>query len=302
MPVLTDADPAAIAQARERGYTWIDLTDPDDAAIDALAEALTLHPLAVEDTKEFHQRPKVEAYDDFVLAVLYGSAGDELVETHLFAGDGWTATVRRGRCAALEHLHAGPVDSTIGLRILDALTDTFFGALDGLDGDLERLEDAIVAGRGTRTARQEILDLRRATAGPRRVLPAERDALDRGAADFARFQHPEDGDMHYDLRDVQDHLQHLAGRADGARERLHQDLDMAENAQSARLNEIGERLTLITVVFLPLTFVTGFFGMNFRWMTDHIETLGAFVLGAGGGCAISIGVLLTIFRRKHWLG
>lgn len=301
VPVLTDPEPDAITAARGRGFTWIDIRDPDDAAIDRLAVELGLHPLAVEDTKKFRQRPKIEAYDDFVLIVAYGVAGTDLVETHTYVSEHWMLTVHRQPCVTLDQLHDEDASPVLALRVLDALTDTFFAAFDGLDERLDSLEDDIIDSDDTQTAKREILHLRRDTSGLRRILPAQRDALTRGMDDLAAIPGM-GGEAKYLVRDVADHLERLATHAETARDRLLADLDMADNAQTTRLNLIGERLTLVATVFLPLTFVTGFFGMNFKWLTDHIETFGAFALGGIGGCVVSATVLLAYFQRKHWLG
>src|SRR5215212_6766840 len=110
MDVLTAVDADRIASDRRDGHNlWIDLVDPRDEAVDNVGRLLELHPVAIEDTREFGQRPKVDVYEDHVLLVFYSARLDESgavcpIEVHLYVAAGFLLTVRRGHCAVLDEL------------------------------------------------------------------------------------------------------------------------------------------------------------------------------------------------------
>src|SRR5215212_8792458 len=134
MDVLTAVDADRIASDRRDGHNlWIDLVDPRDEAVDNVGRLLELHPVAIEDTREFGQRPKVDVYEDHVLLVFYTARLDPAgavkpIEVHLYVASGYLLTVRRDECTVLDELrtkvaeiHEHPVYS-----ILDTLTDAFY--------------------------------------------------------------------------------------------------------------------------------------------------------------------------------
>src|SRR5215213_6360186 len=141
MDVLTAVDADRIASDRRDGHElWIDLVDPPDDAVDQIGRLLELHPVAIEDTREFGQRPKVDVYADHVLLVFFTARLDEAgsvkpIEVHLYVTSGYLLTVRRDECSVLDRLrgqvaeiHEHPVYS-----ILDTLTDAFYPVIEGLE-------------------------------------------------------------------------------------------------------------------------------------------------------------------------
>src|SRR5215212_11274184 len=139
MDVLTAVDADRIASDRRDGHNlWIDLVDPRDEAVDNVGRLLGLHPVAIEDTREFGQRPKVDVYQDHVLLVFFTARLDDAgpvvpIEVHVYVAGGYLITVRRGRCellddlrANVEQLHEHPV-----YAILDSLTDAFYPVIEG---------------------------------------------------------------------------------------------------------------------------------------------------------------------------
>src|SRR3954452_21117886 len=114
MEVLERVDPDRLAELRERDeFFWLDLTDPGPEDVKALGEVLGLHPVAIEDTIEFGQRPKLDSYGDRVLFVFYtvrkgrntGEGVFEPVEIHIYISGGFVATIRRAECTQLDQLH-----------------------------------------------------------------------------------------------------------------------------------------------------------------------------------------------------
>src|SRR5215217_2673915 len=139
MDVLTAVDADRIASDRRDGHNlWIDLVDPPDDGVDNVGRLLDLHPVAIEDTREFGQRPKVDVYEDHVLLVFYTarlerSGAVRPIEVHVYVARGYLITVRRAACDILDELreHVEEVHEHPVYKILDTLTDAFYPVIEG---------------------------------------------------------------------------------------------------------------------------------------------------------------------------
>jgi magnesium transporter len=304
------ADPDEIRRLLADGTPfWLDLhgVGPGESAL--LRDLFGFHPLAVEDAEHFGQRPKVEGYDDFAFVVAFGAAPDDdgLVEVHLFHSPRFLVSVHREPCPPLEALHAEwavrrpDADATVMLlhRIIDALTDSFFPALDAFDDALDEFEAGIDEGR-TDGQKETIYGLRRRLATLRRVIQPQRDLLARLSSGSAGLpgSSPE---AERRFRDVYDHLIRLGEQLETYRELLVGANEMYQSAVSQRANQVLKQLTIISTVFLPLSFLVGFFGQNFTWMVDNIDTRTDFLVLGIGGLIASLALLLHVFRARHWL-
>ena len=314
MEVLTEVDAARIEALRSRDeFFWLDLVDPGPADLDALGALLGLHPLALEDTREFGQRAKVDHYHDAVLLVFWtarlppDAAAIEPIEVHLHISGGFLLSVARERCSELAALHDAPVpedDATedyIVYRVLDALTDALYPVVDGLEQRVDGLEERVLAdtdqaqlGEIYRLKQQVVLLLRR-------IVPL-RDQF--GAATEAIMALPglTKGSRAY-LRDVGDHLDQVTGELYRQVDDLMTLTSTYFNANQNRLNRLATRLTVIGSFFLIWTLVTSFFGQNFGWMTDRIDTFETFLVFDGIGLLVPT-VLAGIYfwrRRREWL-
>jgi magnesium transporter len=305
MEILSAPDAAALEAARQRGeYVWIDLLDPTDEDLRRASEQLGVHPLALEDSEEFSQRPKLDHYGDHLLLVFFGARLEDdgsisEVETHLIVGAQWLLTVRRHPCLSLDELHdtLEPGDDRwIVYRVVDALTDSYFPVMHEIDQRIDHLEEEILEG-DARDARRDTVLLRKPVLKIERVLTAQRDVFDRSVSELAQLPGLGDVSQAY-FRDVQDHLYKLASRAESERDRLTGAIHLAEGITSTRLAVASERLSLIATIFLPLTAVSSVFGMNFGWMVDHIESFSWFLaFGVGLPVALLVFLLLAIWRR-----
>ncbi len=146
MRSLTTLDTEAIAELRERGeFFWLDLHSTDDDVVATLGELFAFHTMAMEDSREFGQRPKVDDYDDHVLIVFFGVEDGELVEVHCYITGEVIVTLRHGHCATLSaaHKRLAKVDARSEeeaiYRVLDSLTDSYFPALDELSDEIDAL-------------------------------------------------------------------------------------------------------------------------------------------------------------------
>ena len=223
-----------------------------------------------------------------MIAVRHDEAGDyERARLHL---ERYPNLARTGPAAAV-------------WAILDVVVDDYQPVVDGLESDIEDTERAIFAGREDLTERiyelkQEITDFYRAVHP---LLPPL-DALERGL--FA----PIDQRLLRYFRDLNDHVRRIDEELLGQRDQLTTVLEahlslinIRQNQISARQNDIVRRLTIVASVFLPLTFVTGFFGQNFRWLVDEIDTATAFWAVGIGSLFASCLLLLIWFKRSRYL-
>jgi magnesium transporter len=302
--VLDHIDRTEIDQQRARGeFFWLDLQAPTDEQIDEVASVFDIHPIAVEDMKAFGQRPKLDDYPHFLHIVYYGMEAGEAVEVHLIVHGDAMVTVRRDHCASLLGAHAR-VEATppdreeyAVYRVLDALTDSFFPYMEEIDEKIDRLEETVITG-SDRTSLTEIVALKRHLTELRRRVGPQRDILATADSLFARLPGFTGDGSHDYFRDVYDHLLRIAEAIESYRDVLTGLLDVYLSAQSNRLNEWVTRLTVLGTIFLPLTFLTGFFGQNFDWMVGHVGGAWQFwVLGVGLEVASVVG-LLVWFRRR----
>src|SRR5215212_8183929 len=307
MDVLTAVDADRIASDRRDGHNlWIDLVDPRDEAVDNVGRLLGLHPVAVEDTREFGQRPKVDVYEDHVLLVFYTARVDEAgsvvrIEVHLYIARGYLITVRRDECAALDDLRGrgGEIHEHPVYSILDALTDAFYPVIEGLEDRIDALE-AQVLSRARREQLEAIYRLRQEVREIGRIASVQQDQFATKSNDLERQL--ELGDTGEYLNDVGDHLAQVAGELHRQSEDLAALTSTYFNANADRLNATATRLTVVGTLFVVWTLVTGFFGQNFGWLVDHIGGFGHFLVFGVGGLVVPTVMLLTLFwmKRRDW--
>ena len=303
MQVLDVIDRSVIERMRAADeFLWLDVHDPSPEDIDELGELFTLHPLVIEDLRKFGQRPKVDDYQDFLHIVFYGVDGLEPVEVHIIVRGEVMITVRHDECAPLATAkdRIDSLDPTreeyAVYRVLDSLTDSFFPLVERIDDEIDQLEAKVVEGDDPQVL-QRIVSLKGELGDLRRRVNPQRDILATAGNLFEHLPGFDDDDAHDYFRDVYDHMLRIGDSVDNSRDELTGMLDVYLSAQSNRLNSWVTRLTVIGTIFLPLTFLTGFFGQNFAWMEDHIKSSGAFIgLGLGLEVLSIIGLVLW-FRR-----
>jgi magnesium transporter len=303
------ADSHTVQRVLDEGdLLWFDLYKPDEGELGLLATVFGIHQLALEDAAQFGQRPKLVDYDDFTQLVAYGvNEGDEsLVEVHFFYSTRYLVTVRHGDCAAFAAVRnrlahrAKPVNRLLLMHhILDELTDGFFPVLSSFDDRIDQLQDEIFA-KPTDEQLSELFNRKRWLIGVRKVITPQRDlvaSLVDGVAELPGMTR----EIERYFRDLYDHLIRISDLVDSYRDLLTGSMDAYLSTVSNRLNVVMKQLTVIATIFLPLSFLTGFFGENFAWMIRRIGSLGAFlVLGLGTELAV-VGCMLFLFYRRGWL-
>lgn len=309
VPLLVDG--AERVSPPPAGVTrWIDLSAHDESELKLLAERFGFHPLTLEDCAHFDQRAKLEEYGDYLFIVMHGfycPGTDprelEPLELHAFLGRGYLVTVHEKPIPPLDAVWRRVLgDSALGRRgadflyymVIDAVVDTNFAHLDLLADALDEIEDAVLE-RPDRDDLAHIFALKRTLVTMRKTLSPQRDVLaslaKRGSAQVS------DRNSLY-FRDVYDHLVRIYESIDAARDLLGNALDVYLSMVGQRTNEIMKSLTLLSAIFLPLTFVTGFFGQNFAHMPFDSDPLMWTMVGA---CmALPLGMLYW-FKSRKWL-
>jgi magnesium transporter len=298
-------DPAAGA------FLWVDLAPPSIPESLVLSDTFRFHPLSVEDAMSAIQYPKVEAYEGYLYVVLHGilfEGGQRCFATHdvdFFVGPSYLVTVHNGTSRSIAELrdHAtrnakilaeGPI--ALFHRIVDAMVDHYRPEVEKLESRLDDLEQAIFTDPQPRLARA-ILREKSDVASLRRIVTPQRDVILRLARrDFGDI----DTEMSFRFRDTYDQLVRIADDALLFQDRITGMLDAHLSNVSNRLNEVMKVLTVFSVIFMPLTLLAGFFGMN--------VPLPAFPGGERAQfwwlMAISLAVIvamLAYFRRRRWI-
>lgn len=292
----------------EGGFFWLDLDRPETGDFDVLRNVFKFHPLAVEDSEHFSQRAKIEDYDDHVFLVLYGASVDEdrLVEVHCFYSERYLVTVHREEAPPLSEMRErvtrrGQVlehPPRLLYQIMDVLVDSFFPILADFDDRIDELEDQTFLDV-TDVQLQEIFGMKRLLVGLRKAITPQRDMLARLVGGIATLPGLTAEDERY-FRDVYDHLIRISDLIDTYRDLLTSSMDVYLSTVSNRLNSVMKQLTVMATVFLPLTFITGFFGQNFGWMVGHITSGWAFLALGIGAELITVAALFTLFKKRGW--
>lgn len=314
MEVLTAVDAGRIEALRAADhFFWLDLRDPDPASLEAAGRLLGLHPLALEDTREWRQRPKVEPYGDHVFLVFYtvataaGGPATRSMEVHLYVSGGFIVTARRGSCAEMDLLHdrlapeRGPHDEDyLVYRILDGLTDAYYPLLEETEDRIDALEQKVLE-RPRRDDLREIYRLKQEIHTYERRVSAQRDYFSTAVEAIMALPELSRGTRTY-LRDVADHLVQLAGELHRQSTDLSALTDTFFNANANKLNEVVTRLSVLATFFVVGTLITGFFGQNFGWLVDNIDSRRDFLLFGVGGLVVPLVVLSVYFwlRRDDW--
>jgi magnesium transporter len=300
MQVLDTVDLDAIRALHQRDeFFWLDLAAPGDADLDALGAILEIPDLAIEDTREFGQRPKIDDYGQRVLIVFYGAHENEVVEVHVHVSGTEVVTVRRAPCAHLwaarERAAAAKIrtEQELVYRVLDALAESLRTLADGHAAEVERLEE-IAFVRPKPADRRRMSELRSELFRLQQIVIPQREMLTRGGDLLEDLPGLERDAARHPFRDVHDDLVVTANQIDYLRELL-------SEAVNVLINQMAGRLTLIATIFLPLTFATGFFGMNFGWMVEHIDSAESFLILGMGGMILPLIVAGVLLLRSGYL-
>jgi magnesium transporter len=295
----------------EGGVTWVTVTGlADVGAIERIGTAFQLHPLIVEDMVNTAQRPKIEEYGDYlyvVLKVFSGGNGKTLQtdQVSLVIGKNYLISVEEHETALFRPLRErirngkGRIRSLgkdfLAYSLIDAITDSYFAVIEGVGELIEGVEDRLVVSPKPDVV-QAIHRLRRQVLLCRHVLWPTREVvstLERSAP----VGLVADATTTY-FRDVYDHLIQLLDTVEIYRDTISGLLDIYLSSMSNRLNQIMKVLTLIATIFMPLTFLAGVYGMNFRYMPE-LEWRFGYLSVLLFMTAVVI-VMLIFFKKRKW--
>ncbi len=296
-------------EAHEAGF-WLDIEAPDKADYDLLQDVFKFHPLTIEDIQHQDQRPKVDEYPDYNFTVLFVAewSHDDIVlrEHHLFVGPHYLISVHQEPSPQLkalqDRIHKSPElthgkPAFLTYLVIDNLVDANFPVLDKLDDEVDALEDQITEKANTEQLNR-IYHLKHSVTDLRRFLGAQRDVFQ---ALITHGIHLQQQDMTLYYRDVYDHIVRQYETVDSLRDLLTGAMDVYLSTVSNRLNQTTKALTVIASLFLPLSFLTGFYGMNFTYLTQVLETpYAAFAFGVATMVLATL-FQLYLFKRRGWL-
>jgi magnesium transporter len=312
VPVSPDAVGTALSSGT---LLWLDVMQPAAEDVAWLRDTFQLHPLAVNDLTEFGQRPKVEAFANLVYLVSYGLAGptNDLTEVHCFCADKFLVTVRRGACDALDQLRERitqpgyqPPNGTRPARlillhdILDSLIDSFFPSLADFDDRIDDLQERIFA-KPTNDQLAELFNMQRWLVTLRKLISPQRDMMASLVSGMVNLPGTTAESDPY-LRDLYDHLIRISDEIDSYRDLLSNAMSVYLSMVSNNLNVVMKQLAVIATVFLPLSFLTGFFGQNFAWLVARLGSLTVFLVLGLGTELVAVAALYVLFRRRGWIG
>jgi magnesium transporter len=319
---LNVADAAEISHGEDDdGFVWIGLVDPAPEELSELQARFGLNELAIEDAQTFHLRPKLELYDEpHVLFCVVRSAryddeheAVEFGEVSIFLHPRFVISVRQGGVAELgparRRLERRPDllrhgSSAVLWAILDKMVDDYAPVVAGLEQDVDEVEHVVFGGSAAATER--IYRLRgEATDFARAVHPllGPLESLQRGI--YPQIAEP----LVPFFRDINDHLKLVNEEVQGQRDALASILQanmavisLQQTELNVRQNEAMRVLTVIATIFLPLTFLTGFFGMNFGWLVRRIDPFWVFAVFGVGSLLVSAFLLYGWFRHTGLVG
>jgi magnesium transporter len=290
------------------GLKWIDVLQPTAEVMSKLGTRYGLHKLAIEDCLHLDQRPKIEAYPGHQFLVLQGfSCKGELKdinlhEMHFFLGPEWMISVHDMGHDAIDVAHnrldsdlAGTLGRGVDFVcyvIADALVDHNFPLIDRFNTELEDLETEIFE-KPTKELLHRAFTLKRNLVQVRRVLSPQRDVVGLLARDGITHVSPK---TTLYFRDVYDHLLRIYEQIDAARDLLGNTMDAYLSVVANKTNEITKQLTIFASVFLPLSFMVGFFGQNFETLSRPVF----FYLSVSVCIAMPFGMTLYFWKRG-WL-
>jgi magnesium transporter len=289
---------------------WVDLSEPTTDESQILVDVFHFHPLSVEDARSKLQFPKIESYPGYLYLVLHGidvKKGQSSVTTRdvdFFLGRNYLVTVHDGQSKTIERLRGqcdqhsrllgdGPV--ALMHRIVDSMVDHYRPVFDETETRLGVLEDQAFAGKEHLS--RQLLKLKRELASMRRVLVPQRDAMAR----LARREFPQISDeLSFRFRDVYDHLVRLTEEAVLFQDRVTGIFEVNLTLVSNRLNQVMKVLTVMSTLFMPMTVLTGMWGMNIE-LPRFPGSDGAQFWWVTGMLASMSATMLALFRRKGWI-
>src|SRR5574341_308737 len=299
-----------VALHDEQGLFWVDFSEEEPAAIEPLwRDIFSFHPLAIDNALHDTLVPKIDNWGDYVYAVVHNPLFDAQTlkfgthEVDVFLGKNYLITHHRESVEAINRLWKNCLTDQRRLErgadhllydLLDLLTADYMPVMDGLDDAIDHLEDEVFA-HPTQHTLNTIFTIKRTVLHLRRIIGPQREVLNKLARDEYAMIDPKDRIY---FRDVYDHLVRLADLNESLRDLIGGALDTYLSVTSNRINEVMKILTVLTALFMPISFLAGFFGMNFTGLPVASQ---AWLLGTIGLTVATPLAMLIWFRSRGWL-
>ncbi|MEO9170522.1 MAG: magnesium transporter CorA family protein [Candidatus Baltobacteraceae bacterium] len=310
--VLTDLNEISEVLKDPTAFIWYDVVapQPDDVAV--VQEEFDLHPLAIEDALTLHQRSKIDTYEAYWFLIVHGvlHAGDVISvrEMAVFAGPRFFITVRDNPAYPIDEIQRRwehqpeSLDCSSGTLLyafLDTLVDGYWPAAEALEERVAELEGMLFAEKNrARDALIEIFNMKKVIQRFRKaVVPMREILISVLRNDLGLLA---EGEVPY-FRDIYDHATRVIEEIDAARDLVNSSLEIHLGLTANQQNEVAKSLTIIATIFLPLSYLTGFFGQNFGFLINGIINPRAFWIFGVGLELAALAILLSYFRRKRWL-
>jgi magnesium transporter len=291
------------------GLLWLDLDDPMSHELDVLAGHYGFHELAVEDCRHQLQLAKLDYYDGYSFLIINSTHYSELPcevrirEIDVFIGTEYIVTVHDGPSHAVNDIEKRLTSNAKHFKrpdqilhaIIDIVVDRYLPTLDHIGDTIDKVEDELLISPDV-SLLSTIFDLKRGLLQFRRAVASQRELLNMLIRDDTRFVHD---DMRIYFRDVYDHAVRAMDLVETYRDLLTGGLDIYLTQMANRTNDIVKGLTILATIMLPLTLVTGYFGMNFEFIPLLKNSNGIWY--ATGGMLVISGSMLAFFRHKKWL-
>ena len=277
-PTRTDISPEEFPRLvrDKRGLLWVDFIGEPVETAEPVLLSFGFHPLAIDDALEETHAPRIDDWGDYIYLVMNmmnykhvaGVFESEIDELDIFLGRNYVITHHDQLLSAIEdiwssyqrderHVQEGP--DHLLYRIIDSIVMGYMPLVEQIDNQIDQIEDQVFD-RPTRATLEQIFALKRILLSMRRILLPQREVLNKLARDEYRVIDPKDRIF---FRDIYDHLVRLHDLNENLRDLVGGVMDTYLSVINNRMNEIMKTLAVITTLFMPITFVTGFFGMNF---------------------------------------
>lgn len=317
-PARTDISPSDYQRLLRdrRGLLWVDFTsEPEETSLPIL-QAFNFHPLAIEDALQQTHAPKIDDWGDYLYIVLNymhlvkdpDPWDTEIDELDIFLGKNFVITHHDNPLAAIDNVWTMSqhdlrysVDGADHLqyKIIDAIVMNYMPIVEKIDEEIDWVEDQVFDRPSSQTLAR-LFTLKRVLLAMRRILLPQREVLNKMARDDYDVIDRKDRIF---FRDIYDHLVRLHDVNESLRDLVGGAMDTYLSVINNRMNEVMKTLTIITTLFMPLTFVTGFFGMNFFAANPPYEnwTMPAIFYGTLGLMLLTPIIMFYWMKRRTWV-
>ncbi|SNX53201.1 magnesium/cobalt transporter CorA [Thermoanaerobacterium sp. RBIITD] len=289
---------------------WVDIEKPSDDEISILSDVFHFHPLAIEDTIIKQQRSKVDNYKNYYFIIFNAFKGRDInkrfiySEIYIFLAYNYIVTIHWENLDIIDNVFKRTEESTVIFKrgidfilhdLFDAVVDDYLPLTDKLGERIDIIEEVILKDP-KKEIQSEILNLKRNMLKLRRILSPQREVINillRHDFDIIK----EDNRLYF--MDVYDHLLRIFDLIDTYQDLLAGTLDLYMSQISNRMNEVMKVLTIITTVMMPLTLITGIYGMNFKYMPELNWNYGYYAALFVMGLIVLIEII--IFKVKKWM-